>query len=236
MIFKDETISIGLIDGGTVSGDFSFNLLKTFNHLFSIDKKINSIFRVSGLYVPENRNRLIEEWMMSENTTDWILLLDSDIIITPQDVLNLCKIADKEKFPIVTGIYFILRHNNQDKEFKKWVEPCIYTGNFRKNNFVSPILNLSENSFIPIDYAGLGITLIHKKVFEKILEYKKDNIIFDTHLENNFYVGEDIYFYQLIKDIGITPYCYTKVAPKHLKTFYLDLEYYLNIVLKKSDT
>jgi hypothetical protein len=229
MISNDETLAIGLIDGGNVYGDFSFNLARSILELSFTDRKINSIFRVNGSHISVQREKLIHDWINSPWTTDWILLLDSDILITKEHIEKLVSCADKDKFPIVSGLYFILRPG-EGSEMRDIPEPCIYTGDYITNNYsTNPIYKFPIDSFIPIDGAGLGITLVHKSVIKKILIDNPKEKLFRDSLDNgNQAIGEDLWFYSLIKNHGFQPYCHTGVNPKHLKIAGVDLQYVIN--------
>jgi hypothetical protein len=166
--------------------------------------------------------------MTSDFTTDWILLIDSDIELTKEHLDKLISYADKDTASVVTGLYFILRYNKDNKD-KVIPEPCIYSGDFEKNGVVSVIHSFPIDSLIPIDYAGLGFTLIHKSVIEKI--YKKYPNIFlfkENDKEGTSMIGEDFSFFQLIKNAGIQSYCHTGINPKHIKKIAIDLNYVFN--------
>jgi hypothetical protein len=229
MISNNETLAIGLIDGGNVHGDFSFSLAKSILELSFTDRKINSIFRVNGSHISVQRETLIRDWINSPYTTDWILLLDSDILINKEHIEKLVSYADKDSFPIVSGLYFILRPG-EGSEIRDIPEPCIYSGDYITNNYkTNPIYRFPLDSFIPIDGAGLGITLIHKSVIEKIFKESPKEKLFRDSLDNgNQLVGEDLWFYSLIKNHGFQPYCHTGVNPKHLKIAGVDLQYVIN--------
>jgi len=228
MIQNNETISIGWIDNGNTEGDFTFGLLKTVMESFFSGRPINSAFRISGSHISKQRQLLINEWMSSDFTTDWILLIDSDIELKKEHLDKLIISADKEKNPIITGLYFILRSNENNQD-KKQPEPCIYTGNFKENGFVLPVYSFPIDSLIEVDYAGLGITLLHKSVIEKI--YKKYPNVFlfkENDINGTSMIGEDFSFFELIKDVGIKLNCHTGVNPKHIKKIAIDLNYALN--------
>jgi len=228
MIQNNETISIGWIDNGNTEGDFTFGLVKTIMQASLSQRPFNSAFRISGSHISKQRQLLINEWMESDFTTDWILLIDSDVELKKEHLDKLIACADKDTAPVVTGLYFILRYN-EDSEYKVNPEPCIYSGDFEKNGFVSAIHSFAIDSLIPIDYAGLGFALIHKGVIEKI--YKKYPNIFlfkENDKEGTSMIGEDFSFFQLIKNVGIQSYCHTGINPKHIKKIAIDLNYVFN--------
>jgi hypothetical protein len=224
MIDKNETISIGWIDNGTTEGEFCFELANTIVKLSLEGKQIKNIFRNVGSSIPKQRQELINQWMEPEYQTDWLLFVDSDIILTKNHFDNFIKFADKNNVPILSSLCFTLKHN---KEGKKFPEACIYKDEQGEENYIAPIRSFPNNELIKIDYSGLGMVMIHKAVIEKI--YKKyPNIFLFQESANIRTVGEDLSFFKLIKDVGIQSHCHTGINPKHLKKVAIDLEYIFN--------
>lgn len=228
MIENSETISIGWIDNQITEGGFTFGLLQTVIGSFFSGRPINSIFRIPGSSISRQRQLLIDRWISSKFSTDWMLLIDSDMYLEKKHFDKLIMYADKEKNPIITGLCFALKidENNLDK---KQPEPCIYTGDFKKDGLVFPVLNFPIDSLIEVDYAGLALTLLHRSVIEKIYKkYPNVSLFKENNNHKTLTIGEDIHFFQLVKDVGIKLSCHTGVNPKHIKRIEIDLDYVLN--------
>jgi len=110
---KNETLSIGWCDNGMSDGKFTEGLVYTI--IMGQDPKniqVHNAIRVQGNQIGRQRQSLFDLWADSVKT-DWLLWVDSDIVLT-QDVLKkLWDTADKLTRPVVTGVYFISKENEQ---------------------------------------------------------------------------------------------------------------------------
>ena len=92
---KNETLSIGWCDNGMSDGKFTEGLVYTI--IMGQDPKniqVHNAIRVQGNQIGRQRQSLFDLWADSVKT-DWLLWVDSDIVIT-QDVLKkLWDTADK---------------------------------------------------------------------------------------------------------------------------------------------
>src|SRR5277367_6516590 len=89
---------------GTREEEFTDSLrdLQIFDH--GHNGLIQHEAKIRGLYVEENRNNVVREFLKLKDS--WLLSLDTDIHFRPEMAYALYEIADPIKRPIVSGIYF----------------------------------------------------------------------------------------------------------------------------------
>lgn len=217
---KNETVTIGWCDNGMADGKFMEGL--AFTMLQNPGLIIGSV-RAQGNQIARQRQTLLDEWYKLNNT-DWLLWIDSDIVLTPEVFQMLWDTADKVSKPIVTGTYFISKESEQSMMA---AFPCLFTDTDDEWNlkYVHP---LPENQVIKIDAAGMGLVLMHRTVVTKLREEFPDESVFAEILFPDRFVGEDIAFFRHVKQAGIPAYAHTGATVKHMKRFALDENYYHN--------
>ena len=217
-----EKLSIGWVSGGSVKSKFAFSVSAIcINPPHGI--KINKVITFQSSVIAVNRQSLIDEFWRSDDA-DWLLLLDSDIVISPEDLFTLWNAKDKEERPVVLGTYFLLgvpsgSHplNPMPALFGEWNKEI------NQSQFIHP---LPYNKLIRVYRAGLGCTLLHRSVIDKLKEkYGNDNLFAEDYtVKPN--IGEDFSFFAKVEECGIPVYAHTGVDLIHEKTINLTREYY----------
>ena len=216
MEHKDETLSIAWCDNGNVDSMFMGGVINALLNLEKIGIKRGSVHNVIGNQIHKQRQDLINQWETTGN--DWLLWVDSDVVINKEIVQLLWETADKDTKPVVCGIYFVSPNPNQPLMTPV---PCVFTDD---NGYNTPIHPLPINQVIKIDVAGLGLCLMHKSVIEKLKE-PYDGIYFDVSMGANA-KGEDISFFRKLKEQNIPVHAHTGALAQHIKRFVFDHKYY----------
>ncbi len=223
---KEETISIAWCDSGHTDAKFTEKLVST---VASISKTSNSLIntiRVQGNQIARQRDAVFHSWETQENLkSDWLLWVDSDIVLNEESLNILFSHADKKTAPVISGVYFIMKEN---LDTLPTPIPCIFLKTENKNE-VEHIHPLPENQFLKIDHAGMGIVLMHRSIIKKIrLKYKQGIPLFAEINESigNF-ISEDIMFFNKLRECGVAVYTHTSALFQHMKTFPFDINYYL---------
>jgi GT2 family glycosyltransferase len=217
---KNETIAIGWCDNGMVDGKFTEGLLFT---ILSNKLLITDTVRAQGNQIARQRQTLLDAWY-ENNNTDWLLWVDSDIVLTPEVFKMIWDAADKVSKPVVTGTYFISKENEQSMMAPF---PCLFTETDDEYNlkYVHPLPN---NELIKVDCAGMGLVLMHRSVVTKLRkEYPGESVFAEIQTADRF-TGEDIVFFRKVQQAGIPVYAHTGATVKHMKRFALDENYYHN--------
>lgn len=219
---QTETITLGWCDSGTVDGRFTDGLMSIVLGGPSMGLPVSSSVRVEGNQIARQRQDLVDYWY-SKLKTDWLFFVDSDIILNLDIWNKICSTADKDKYPLVSGIYFISKQKIGSLPI---ILPCIF--NDIDNFTVQHHHPLPENQIVKADCAGLGLTIIHRDVITKL--YKKYGTEVSLFAENDQkgikFVGEDISFFRKCKEAEIPLYAHTGAIAKHVKRVDWDIEYY----------
>lgn len=217
-----ETLSLGWCDNGLTDGKFTEGILYTTIMASQYGMSVNNAVRVQGNQIGRQRQHLFDMWADSIKT-DWLLWVDSDIVLTNDVLKKLWDAADKTTRPIVCGVYFISKENEQSVMQPM---PAVFneTGDEHKIAYVHP---LPVEKIIQIDNAGLGLCLMHKSVVPKLREMFPDQSMFaEQEGIGDKYVSEDIVFFRKLKKAGIPVHAHTGALVKHMKRFALDVHYY----------
>jgi len=216
-----ETVSIGWCDNGMVEGRFATAVMAVLTEGPKMGINIVNHLRVNGNQIARQRQALFDAW--DKMGTDWLLWVDSDIIITPQVIKTIWDSADKISKPVVSGTYFV---SNENEQTLMEPIPALYleTGDEFKTQ---PIHPLPQNQLIPVDISGFGLILMHKSVIPKVREKSEGYSVFgEKQNPGAQFVSEDVAFCRYLKKAGIQMYAHTGALVQHMKTFSFDFNYY----------
>jgi hypothetical protein len=217
-----ETVAIGLCDPGTVDGKFMNSVIHAI--LWGKENKINivSSIRANGNQIGRQRQAVFDSWA-DDAKTDWLLWIDSDIVVNYESLKLVWDSADKVSRPVVSGTYFVSKENE-----RSLMEP--FPALFKEGNTkheLEIIHPLPQNQLIKIDCAGFGFLLMHKSIIPKIRAVSPDYSLFavEQGIGNN-YISEDIVFFRKLKMAGVDLYAHTGAVVEHMKRFSFDINYY----------
>jgi hypothetical protein len=217
-----ETVCIGSCDNGLVDGKFMEGVINTI--FWAKDNNINVVgkIRVNGNQIGRQRQVLFDGWA-DQNKTDWLLWVDSDIVLTPEAFKLIWDVADKDTKPVVTGTYFVSKENE-----KTLMEPFPALFKEGKSKYELEIITpMPNNAVIPVDCAGFGFLLMHRSIISKIRQANPGYSLFaEEEGVGDNYVSEDIVFFRKLKNAGIPTYAHTGALVQHMKKFSFDVNYY----------
>jgi len=218
---EQETVSLAWCDNGMVDGKFMQGVTDV---LLKSGVSFKSTLRSQGNQIARQRETVINYWA-DENKADWLLWVDSDVVITPETFLKLWNQKDKDTRPIMTGVYF-----TSDTPEEPMMVPMPTVFNFVDNKDggfgLSRVHPLPRNKLIQVGAAGMGFVLMHKSVVEKIRTQLPDTQFFMEMGKGAKFIGEDIYFFALCEKAGIPLWCDTSATVPHMKRFSFDVHYY----------
>lgn len=222
MIGTKDTVTIGWCDNGTTDGKFTEGLMTAALAGPANGVPIASSIRVQGNQIGRQRQVLWDYW--ADNLkTDWLLWVDSDIVLTIDVLQKLWKTADKINRPVVSGVYFISKEN-EGSLMKPY--PVLFNNvSEYQIQYVHPLPN---NEVIQVDCAGFGLVLMHKSIVPKMRQAHLNQSMFleTAGAVDDQFIGEDIIFFRKMKEAGIPLHAHTGALVKHIKRFSLDADYY----------
>jgi GT2 family glycosyltransferase len=220
MIKKEDSIAIGWCDNGLTEGMFSHGLAETALHGRMSEMNITHILRVGGNQLPRQRQDLFNVWADTAKT-DWLLWVDSDIVLNLEILTKLLIAADEKNRPVVSGIYFIDRSGTF-----KTPTPTIF---YDKGEYdIQPIHPLPHDKIIKVDICGMGLMLMHKSVIEKLRTTINEQSFFnEVGKSNGSFIGEDVTFCRNLKKANVEIFATTSAIATHIKKINIDEEFYL---------
>jgi hypothetical protein len=223
MIQKNETVAIGWCDNGLTDGKFTEGLMAAVIAGPGNGMPIHTSIRVQGNQIGRQRQVLFDHWA-DKVKTDWLLWVDSDIVLTLDAMAKLWKTADKIMRPVVSGVYFISKENEGTL-----MRPFPALFNNVSEYQIQYLHPLPENEVVKVDQAGFGLTIMHKSIIPKMREKFPNQSFFTEQAgssEDDHFVGEDIIFFRKMKESGVDLHAHTGALVKHMKRFSLDFDYY----------
>ena len=217
-----ETVALAWCDGGLVDGRFMDGLLLAIMNAPKIGMRVVNKIRVNGNQIGRQRQVLFDNWA-DVTKTDWLLWVDSDIVVTPDSLKLIWDSADKVSRPVVSGTYFVSKENERSlmQPF-----PALFKEGSNKHE-LQIIHPLPKNELIKVDSAGFGFLLMHKSIVPKLREVSPNYSLFaEEEGVGDKYISEDIVFFRKLKATGIDLYAQTGAVVQHMKRFSLDINYY----------
>jgi hypothetical protein len=222
MIGKNDTVAIGWCDNGLTDGKFTEGLTTAIIAGPANGMIINTSIRVQGNQIGRQRQALFDHWA-DKLKTDWLLWVDSDIVLNLESMKKLWQTADKIHKPVVSGVYFISKENEGTlmRPF-----PVLFDNvSEYQIKYHHP---LPENQVLKVDCAGFGFVLMHKSIVPKMREANPGKGMFMETGDgvDDHFIGEDIIFFRRMAKAGIPLHAHTGAIVKHMKRFSLDYDYY----------
>jgi len=215
------TLALGWCDNGNTDGKFTEGMVSVALQAPANGIPITHSMRVQGNQIGRQRQVLFDYWA-DQIKTDWLLWVDSDIVIDIHVVTKLWDAADKIGKPVVSGTYFISKQN--EGTLAQPFPALFYNIDEHVIQHVHPLPN---NQVIPVDSAGLGFCLMHKSVISALREkFPGQSMFAEQEGIGDKFVGEDIVFFRKLKEAGVPVHAHTGALVRHMKRFSLDADYY----------
>ena len=213
-----DSIILCWCDNGTTDGKFTEGMVYS---AIASQLPIKSAMRVQGNQIGRQRQQALDFWY-DKTDFDWILWVDSDIVLTEDALQKVWMSADKDARPIVTGTYFISKEN-ESSIMSPYPAVFQWTDNDYKIAYVHP---LPKDVLIKTGSAGFGFVLMHRNVVTQMRLVHGAVPYFNETGVGEEFVSEDINFFRLMHKAGVQLHTHTGALVKHMKRFALDIEYY----------
>ena len=217
-----DTLSILWCDNGLTDGAFTHGLISTVIDAPKVGIPTPYVGRIVGNQIGRQRQVAFDAWA-TQFKTDWVLFIDSDIVLTTEVLRLLWTTADKINRPVVSGVYFVSKQTDGTLSLPM---PALFLEG--ENEFsIQHVHPLPKNKIIDVDCAGLGLVLLHKSVIIKLKEkYPNESMFAEQEGLGDQYVSEDIVFFRKLKGAGIKVVAHTGAIVSHMKRFAMNSDYY----------
>lgn len=176
------------------------------------ERTVTRIFEAQGLYVSQNRNTLVKDFLKNGNE-EWLMQIDTDIEFGSDLVEKFLFVASQDsKMRILAANVRLGAHKH-----------AAYR---RFGNVWAPMEELPNAPLIPVDAAATACIMIHRTVFEEMRE-KMGPVWFDHQYiqgtEDDGSVksiegGEDLLFCERAREMGIQTWLVRGLKLRHYKT------------------
>lgn len=198
----------------------AFSVIHLLNHLaHAVAKGTYGVLSfVEGAYIDQARNTIVREVLKIALTADppltHLFFLDQDVIVPPYTVERLLS----HNLDVVGAVYFGKDSQHLPVAFQ--LEP------FER------LRQIFSDGLQPVDGIGMGATLINLDVFRKMKEHFQDEWWFrcTSSPEGNevSHTGEDIWFAQRCKTLGIPIYLDCSLQCEHISITRIGYQHYLD--------
>jgi len=216
------SVCIGNINPGQISTGFVLSreaAREAEEHLPRDQRVIQGmILQLSGPYLDIGRNKLTEKFV-KDTDCEWLLMVDSDIVWSLDDVRKLVSAADHDERPVVSGIYY--------SPFDSGTFPVVYRWGFTEVDGEKTAVLVNDNwdeskwpedDIMRVDSFGAGFMLISRRLLEKMVDkYGFPAPWFLCQVVNGTMMGEDHLFCLRVAHMGYSLYIHTGVRLKHRK-------------------
>jgi hypothetical protein len=216
----NDNLAIAWCDNGMVDGKFMQGVTDVMIHS---GVEVVTTLRSQGNQIARQRDKVINYWYEG-NKADWILWVDSDVVISVDTFKLLWDNKDVTDRPILTGVYFT---TDQPEESLMTPMPTLF--NFVESNGnvgITRVHPLPKNKLMQVGAAGMGYVLMHRSVVDRIRALLPDVPLFADIGHGKDFMGEDIYFFALCDKADIPVYAHTGATVPHMKRFSFDEHYY----------
>lgn len=215
---------LAYIHAGLVHGKFCASLVNTVFYDANHSRRIaGQIEMQSSPRIAEARSQIVDKFAEHFPDAEWLLMVDSDMSWSPEDVYLLLQSATRNERPIVGGLCFTWDGVSQ-------LTPTLYrlldhTGRSEA------VYDYPRDTLVQVDSTGAAFVLIHRQVFAKMKER------FGTRADgtpNHFPwfqeglvtkdgvgLGEDTSFFLKAKALGIPVHVHTGARIGHTKAVVL---------------
>ena len=209
-------VSIGTCDPGIVNGEFAFSLIQI---ALSRSSRLGTFVRVKGSgLLSKQRNRVVKKFL--ETKSDWLLMIDSDEVLTTEAFDKLVETAHEKDRPIVAGLVFASFDTGEPYPMPL---PTIFLD--APEGFL-PLHKYDKDSVFQVDAAGTGCLLVHRSVLEAMRENADEHQgtdwcwFWDGPI-NGDWIGEDLQFCRRVRSLGFPIYVHTGAILPHSKSYLL---------------
>jgi len=216
-----DSIALVWCDNGMVDGKFMQGVTDV---MLKSGVEFATSLRSQGNQIARQRQTVIDYWF-DKTDYEWLLWVDSDVVISPEKFRLLWDNRDAEKRPLITGVYFT---TDNPEEPLMIPMPTIYSfvNDGESGIAISRVHPLPKNQLIKVEAAGMGFILMHRNIVPKVREVAPDGQIFMEMGKGAKFIGEDIFFFALCDKAEVPLYCHTGATAPHMKRFSFDEHYY----------
>ena len=170
-----DSIALVWCDNGMVDGKFMQGVADV---MLKSGVKFESTLRSQGNQIARQRQTVIDYWYDKTNY-EWLLWVDSDVVISPEKFKLLWDNRDAEKRPLITGVYFTT--DNPEESLMEPKPTLFWFVQKEQEIGIMRVHPLPKDKLIKVGAAGMGFVLMHCSVC---------SALFHSHGTRFFHMGK----------------------------------------------
>jgi hypothetical protein len=156
--------------------------------------------------------RAREEFIARPEYTHLVIATD-DIVVHPKHIERLQKALEKEDYPVLSGYMNVNQNDTKDMNVCRTIGMKLR--NLRKYVFMQYPEDFPEDEFIPVEFAGFGLTAIRRDIVEGYPIFAADKVFHGMPPHRG--ASLDFVFCWHCKEEGIPVIVDTGLKMKHLR-------------------
>ena len=201
-------VLLGIPSSGSINAQTVITLISTI--LENLETQfLGSLDVVVGPYIPVSRNQLVESALRAyyEEQITHIWFIDHDMIL-PKGTLT--KLLSHQR-PVVGGAYYV-----RTASMAQIIQPVAFEVPWKM------LPDIPASGLLKVDGMGMGCTLISCALLEQMANHFNDRLWFQqppvTIDGVTTLMGEDVFFFTRLKQMGVDAYLDCDVQCGHIKT------------------
>jgi hypothetical protein len=213
---KDKVV-IAFPHSGKVNTEFAINLSEINRHRRD---RVDTVIGVGNISLLTRSRNVIVKNFLDETKAQWLLMMDTDQILSVEAFDKLINTANDERKVISALIFAAFWDDSNNLR----AVPVIY---HETENGPQPWDNYPDDKIVEIAAAGTGCLLIHRSVLETMREQATENqgkdwAWFTDGAIAGRWFSEDLLFSRRLQSLGIRMFAHTGAILPHRKEFWLD--------------
>jgi len=218
----NETVCISWCHHGQVDAYFAHSMMDLIKEE---PERIGNFNSVQGLGLLAKSRNIQVQYFLNNTEDDWLLIVDADEYVTRDAFNKLVNAADKDVYPVVSGLCFA---STSPGPGKLKPVPAIFRAD--EEHGLVPLFEYPKNSLVEIHSAGTGCLMIHRSVLLHMQKaYEKQTgpdwaWFQDGPIENGgeiTWISEDLMFSKKLNELGYRLVAHTGALFPHHKDFWL---------------
>jgi glycosyltransferase involved in cell wall biosynthesis len=224
----NETVCITWCHHGQVDAYFAHSMMEL---LRAEPERIKNFNSVQGLGLLAKSRNIQVKYFLDNTDDDWLFIMDSDEYITQEVFNKLVDAADKDLYPVVSGLCFAATFPDPDT-----LQPVPAIFRYDEKLGLVPFFEYPENSLVEIQGAGTGCLMIHRSVLLHMQKAFQKNTGADwawfqdgpipDGLGGMVWISEDLMFSRKLIELGYRLVAHTGALFPHHKEFWLMESHY----------
>lgn len=215
---ETEKVTIGICSPGQVATNFMTAILD----IARSQKSLGQFISLQGSGVISRLRNQICATFLDKTKDDWLLMIDTDEMLSKDGFKKLIAAADAKTRPIVSGLVFGAWETGQ---IYPEPIPCIFQVG-ENGGGMYPVHEYPIDQVIEIDAAGTGCLLVHRSILERFRAEANEHQgqhwgFFQDMPLNGEWIGEDLLFSLRAKSFGYKIHAHTGVILPHQKNYWL---------------